>query len=94
MPDNNGRVQSWSPATYTIEVEGLLEEEWSDRFAGMLITPLKREDTSFYTCLSGPIMDQSELAGVLNGLYELNFPILRVEMIGGSDKMSKPIREL
>ena len=87
MPDNNRRVQSWSPATYIIEVEGLLEEKWSDRFAGMLITPLKREDKSFYTCLTGPIMDQSELAGILNGLYELDFPILRVEIIDGSGEM-------
>jgi hypothetical protein len=76
-----GHLRPWEPATYRIEVEGLLEESWSDRFAGMRIQSRKRADASIVTCLTGRLMDQSELTGVLNNLAELHLPILRVENI-------------
>ena len=81
MSDKNKkeRLRSWSPATYRIEVEGLLEESWSDRLAGMKIHSRKRADQSVVTSLTGRLMDQSELAGVVNGLAELHLPILAVE---------------
>lgn len=74
-------LQPWEAATYRIEVEGLLEERWSDRFAGMQIRSRKRVDGSIITRLSGRLMDQSQLSGVLNGLTELHLPILKVENI-------------
>lgn len=81
MPDKNKKehLNSWSPATYRIEIEGLLEEHWSDRLAGMQIHSRKRADQSTVTTLTGRLMDQSELTGVLNGLAELHLPILSVE---------------
>jgi len=94
----NQHLQPWQPATYRIEVEGLLEESWSERFAGMRITSRKRPDQSVVTCLAGRVMDQSELAGVLNGLAEMHLPILSVEHIaegketdeGRQDSQSPP----
>jgi hypothetical protein len=74
-------LKPWERATYRIEVEGLLEESWSDRFAGMQICPQKRADGSIVTRLTGRLMDQSQLSGVLNGLTELHLPILKVENI-------------
>lgn len=74
-------LRPWEPATYRIEVEGLLEESWSDRFAGMRIRSRKRADDSIVTSLTGRLMDQSELTGVLNGLAEFHLPILSVENI-------------
>ena len=81
MPKKKEHLRPWSPATYRIEVEGFLEESWSDRFAGMRIHSRKREDQSIVTCLTGRLMDQSELTGMLNGLAELHLPILTVENI-------------
>lgn len=78
---DNEHIRPWTPATYRIEVEGLLEESWSERFAGMRITSRKRMDQSIVTCLIGRVMDQSELSGVLNGLAEMHLPILLVENI-------------
>lgn len=72
-------LQPWSTAIYRIEIEGLLEENWSNRFAGMKITSRMRTDQSVVTCLSGRVMDQSELLGVLNGLAGMHLPILSVE---------------
>ncbi len=74
-------LRPWEPATYRIEVEGLLEESWSDHFAGMRIRSRKRTDDTIVTCLTGRLMDQAELTGVLNGLAEFHLPILRVENI-------------
>lgn len=81
MSDINGNkhLQPWLPATYRIKVEGLLDESWSDRFAGMQIESRNRADQSVVTCLIGRVMDQSELSGVLNSLVEMHLPILLVE---------------
>jgi hypothetical protein len=79
--DSTEHLNPWSPATYLLEVEGLLGNNWSDRFAGMRISSHKREDLSVITQLTGPVVDQSELMGVLNGLAELHLPIRRVQLM-------------
>lgn len=76
-----GQLRPWTPAIYTIEVEGRLEESWSDRFAGMRIRSRKRADKSVVTSLTGQLTDQSELTGVLNNLNEYHLPILTVKII-------------
>jgi len=83
MPNNyNGKyLKLWTPATYRIEVEGALDESWSDRLGGMGITSRKRADQTTVTTLTGRMRDQAELAGILNSLYELHLPILSVENI-------------
>ena len=81
MNNNNGKehLRPWAATYYRIEVEGYLEESWSERIAGMQISYRKRADQSTITCLTGRVMDQAELAGILNGLAELHLPILKVE---------------
>ena len=37
-------IRLWTPADYRIEVEGHLDELWSDRLAGIHITSRKRAD--------------------------------------------------
>ena len=80
---NEKHVKPWEPATYRIEVEGNLDESLSDRLAGMRITTLKREDQTYMTTLVGRLMDQAQLSGVLNSLYELHLSILKVEVVTG-----------
>ena len=83
MINHSGKehLRPWAAAYYRIEVEGHLDESWSDRLAGMQISYRKRADQSTITCLSGPVVDQAELAGVLSSLAELHLPILKVENI-------------
>jgi len=76
-------IKLWTPATYRIEVEGYLAESWSDRLAGMRITARKRLDQTTVTTLNGRLMDQAELSGVLNSLYNLHLSILKVEVANG-----------
>jgi hypothetical protein len=92
-PVNNGRlktVQSEStvklsnfcaPAAYSIHVEGLLDESWSDRFAGMKIKTNERKNLPPVTTLNGQLTDQAELLGVLNSLYNLRITLMAVERL-------------
>jgi len=67
-----------TPATYCIEVEGHLDESWSERLAGMNIKTTKRNNLPLVTILSGRLRDQAELLGVLNALYNLRLTLISV----------------
>ena len=80
---NDKHLRLWTPATYRVEVDGHLDESWSDRLAGMQITTRKRSDQTTVTTLIGRLRDQAELSGVLNSLYGLHLSILKVEVVNG-----------
>ena len=82
-------LKFWTPATYRIEVEGVLDEIWTDSLAGMRISTRKRADQSTVMTLTGRLKDQAELSGVLNGLYELHLPILSVEILSEDNDAQK-----
>jgi hypothetical protein len=67
---------------YRIVVQGLLEERFSDRLAGMGIRANGGPGGGDVTTLVGYLQDQAQLIGVMNALYELHLPILSVENIG------------
>jgi len=80
--DSNAKnIKVWTPVTYRIEVNGYLDESWSDRLAGMQITSRKRADQNIVSSLVGRLMDQAELSGVLRSLYNMHRPILKVEAV-------------
>ena len=67
-------------STYQISIEGLLEEKWSERLAGMNIYHFQSNNGSL-TMLTGEIIDQSELFGVLNTLNDYQYKIISVNKI-------------
>ena len=75
-------IEFGGPATYHIVVKGELGDEWSDRLAGMTITVAESASGPSHTTLVGPLRDQAQLNGVLETLYDLHLPILRVEEVG------------
>ena len=91
---DGNHLKLWTPATYRIQVEGVLDEIWADSLAGMRISSRKRADQSTVTTLTGRLRDQAELSGVLNGLYELHLPILSVKILtednGDPQYLDKP----
>ena len=50
------------------------------RVGGLEITPSGKEKKAV-TTLSGPIIDQAALIGVIKALYDLHFPLLSVECL-------------
>lgn len=69
------------PASYRIVVQGTLDENWSERFAGMTVSVVRTAAGSSRTELTGPLLDQAALQGVLETLYGLHMAILNVEKI-------------
>lgn len=70
------------PATYQIQVQGLLSPKWSDRMGGMTIwSEQPIEGALPVTTLSGLLTDQAALIGVISSLYDLRLPIISVECL-------------
>jgi hypothetical protein len=57
---------------YQIVVKGQLESEWSDWFDGLSITLTGSGET----ILTGPLVDQTALHGVLIKIRDLGLPLL------------------
>ena len=70
-----------TPATYRIIVQGYLEEHWSDWFDGLDILPQVSEDGIRVTRLTGTVIDQAALHGLLRKLYDLGMPLLSINCI-------------
>jgi len=77
-----------APGNYRIEVQGQLRPDWSDRFGAMRIFLPPPEADSTVTVLQGHVIDQAELAGILNTLYELHLSLLSVQYL--DDEPSSP----
>ena len=60
--------------TVEIRVKGCIDEQWSAWFAGLKITQTGQDET----VLSGKVVDQAALYGVLSMLRDLGLPLLSV----------------
>jgi hypothetical protein len=72
------RINPDRPAFYRIQIQGYLGQHWSDSMAGLTISVSGERDQSV-TTLSGEVLDQAALMGVLNGLYGMGYTLLSVE---------------
>ena len=64
------------PAHYRIKLKGHLDQNWSDWFEQMAMST---EDDQ--TILTGPLLDQAALHGLLIRIRDLNLTLLTVERI-------------
>jgi hypothetical protein len=62
------------PSFFEIRVKGHLDKSWSDWLEGLGVRLLDNGEM----VLSGHIVDQAALMGILNKLYSLNLTILSV----------------
>ncbi len=64
---------------YEITVQGQLDQSWSKWFEGMTLTTVEESDGGVgYTMLSGQVVDQSALHGLLNKIRDLNIVLISV----------------
>lgn len=73
--------ESDRPEVYRIKVQGRLGETWSKWFDDMAITLEKTGDGSTLTTLTGPVVDQVALRGILDKIWNLNLTLIHVSRI-------------
>lgn len=69
------------PGRYCIRVQGWLSASWSSRLSDMVITVKQPASQPALTTLTGEVTDQAALLGVLNTLFDLGYPLLKVERL-------------
>ena len=62
------------PAVYQIRIKGHLGPQWTEWFEGMAVTREENGDT----LLTGPVVDQAALHGLLKKVRDLGLPLLLV----------------
>jgi len=60
-----------------IRVKGRIDQDWSDWFEGLTITHTDEDET----ILSGTVVDQAALYGLLARLRDLGLPLLSVKQV-------------
>jgi hypothetical protein len=80
-------MTAWNPppARYRVRVRGHLDPLWSACFDDLTITP-QADGT---TTLSGPVVDQAELFGLLARLRDLGATLLGVESLADDDSPAR-----
>ena len=62
------------PVVYQIKIKGHLGPQWTEWFEGMAVTREENGDT----LLTGPVVDQAALHGLLKKVRDLGLPLLSV----------------
>ena len=64
----------YEPGIYEIRIKGHLDDKWAVRFEGLTIALEDNGDT----LLTGPVIDQAALHGLLKKVRDLGMPLLSV----------------
>jgi hypothetical protein len=65
------------PGLYEIRIKGHLDARWAERFGGMTITLAESGET----LLTGPVIDQAALHGLLRKVRDLGLPLVSVNPV-------------
>ena len=71
------RIVRHHPTVYLIRIQGHLRRQWTDWFGGVTITLEDNGDT----LLTGPVVDQAALHGLLKKVRDLGMPLLLVNRV-------------
>ena len=70
-------TDSSQPIVYQIKLEGQLGSQWADWFGGLTITL----EADGHTLLTGPVVDQAALHGLLKKVRDLGMPLVSVNPV-------------
>lgn len=74
LNERNPIIDPSQPMVYQIRIKGHLSRQWMDWFEGLTITLEDNGDT----LLTGPVIDQATLHGLLRKVRDLGLPLLAV----------------
>lgn len=90
MKPNSQRYLFDAPGAYRIRVHGHLAADWADSFCGMRISARRVKGKPVTTTLSGRLIDQASLMGVLTSLYDMGYTLLAVRRLPESPTDESP----
>ena len=73
----NSRPDPGQANSYQIRIKGHLDDSWSDWFDNLTITL----EEGGYTLLTGPVIDDAALHGLLKKVRDLGMPLLSVNRV-------------
>ena len=73
----NPKTNPGQPTVYQIRIKGHLGSQWTDWFDGLTITLEENGDT----LLTGPVVDDAALHGLLKRVRDLGMPLLSVNRV-------------
>ncbi len=78
------------PELYEICIKGHLDDRWTDWFEGLTITLEENGDT----LLTGPVIDQAALHGLLKKVRDLGMSLVSVSPLEPGSPTTLPLRGL
>ena len=75
--ESNLSHEKAEPLIYQIRIKGHLDRKWADWFAGLSITSLENGET----LLTGPVLDQAMLHGLLRKVRDVGLPLVAVMQV-------------
>jgi len=81
----NSEIDPGQPLVYQIRIKGHLGREWTDWFGGLTIRLTDNGDT----LLTGPVVDQAALHGLLRKVRDLGVPLLSVSRVKPGEAEAK-----
>src|SRR6266481_9173245 len=85
----NSEIDPGQPTVYQIRVKGHLGRQWADWFGGLAIT---LEDNG-ETLLTGSVVDQAALHGLLRKVRDLGVPLLSVNRVKPDEAEASDVNE-
>ncbi len=77
------------PMVYQIRLRGHLSQQWTDWFEGLTITREENGDT----LLTGSVIDQAALHGILKKVRDLGMPLLSVNSVGAVSQNTSEVKQ-
>jgi hypothetical protein len=85
----NSEIDPGQPLVYQIRIKGHLGREWTDWFGGLTI----RLTDNGETLLTGPVVDQAALHGLLRKVRDLGVPLLSVSRVKPGEAEASGVNE-
>ncbi len=81
MQNTTQRPRLDQPATYAIKIQGRLDAGWSAWFDDLTVSVAGGGGAPVVTTLTGPVIDQVALHGLLARIRDLGLPLLSVQCL-------------
>jgi hypothetical protein len=85
----NSEIDPGQPLVYQIRIQGHLGREWTDWFGGLTIRLTENGET----LLTGPVVDQAALHGLLRKVRDLGVPLLSVSRVKPGEIEASDVNE-